>query len=534
MSVRQHRFSNLHRGDGNRQFVFVDGDSDGAARVFLPRGHYRSGDWTGPNRAADLLAYRVADSVGEVNLPEFLAGIRAVHDNGTEQNPIDLVLVKIAPEAILITTADRGQAVIERRRHEDGRWFYRYTPVRNVAPAADGRVAFDAVEQPVVDPLKLLARVRPGFLAQFHDEQTWLYVTATSDYPDAVVTLTRHMLWQESIIDQEQEYAPDLVVTARYGWLFGAQNTPGTTHGYPLAESVRATWYISGPNVRRGARVQAPCRLADLTPTLLALTGTEYDVAELDGRPLANIYETPAAGPPAEQDLVQASARESTGVRERARYWREVDLRAWRPLEYTPVDPYANIPRSINDPSSGWDLNNIAYNAMTVSDWSVFRLFDDMASAVTPGQTHMNQRVEKFDREAPQNARKPWMGTGLQALNIPGTAIADYSMYSTGNLVRIDQTVDWLQDRGARVKRGVSEKVRNRPPSGPPLINQGIDTLQDGFWDVYRFGQRVAAEVLDEVILNGIENQVDGAINSQRDVPAEVIVSEPDVPAARP
>jgi hypothetical protein len=236
MSVRQHRFSNVHRGDGNRQFVFVDGDSDGAARVFLPRGHYRSGDWTGPNRAADLLAYRVADSVGEVNLPEFLAGIRAVHDNGTEQNPIDLVLVKIAPEAILITTADRGQAVIERRRHEDGRWFYRYTPVRNVAPAADGRVAFDAVEQPVVDPLKLLARVRPGFLAQFHDEQTWLYVTATSDYPDAVVTLTRHMLWQESIIDQEQEYAPDLVVTARYGWLFGAQNTPGTTHGYPLVE----------------------------------------------------------------------------------------------------------------------------------------------------------------------------------------------------------------------------------------------------------------------------------------------------------
>src|SRR4029453_2590107 len=90
---------------------------------------------------------------------------------------------------------------------------------------------------------------------------------------------------------QEHEYAPDLVVTARHGWLFATQNTPGTTHGYPLAESVRATWYVSGPNIRRGARAEAPCRLADLTPTILELTATDFDPQRLDGRALRNIYE---------------------------------------------------------------------------------------------------------------------------------------------------------------------------------------------------------------------------------------------------
>jgi arylsulfatase A-like enzyme len=99
------------------------------------------------------------------------------------------------------------------------------------------------------------------------------------------------MLWQEAIKIQEQEYAPDLVVTARHGWLFSTQNTPGTTHGYPLAESVRATWYVSGPNIRRCARAEAPCRLADLTPTILELTETDYDPAKVDGRALRNIYD---------------------------------------------------------------------------------------------------------------------------------------------------------------------------------------------------------------------------------------------------
>ena len=555
LSVRQHRFQNLHPEDGDRRFVFIDGDSDGAARVYLPRGGYTTGDWSGPNRAADLLAYHLAPAAPAVNLPEYLARLEARHDDGTRQMPIDLVLTKLSPTSILITTADRGQAVIERRRHAgDGRWLLRYTPIDRAQPTAQGQVAFAPHPSPTADPLGLLERVPLQFLQRFHDEQTWLYVTATSRYPDAVVTLTRHMLWQDNIAPQEQEFAPDLVLTARHGWLFGTQNTPGTTHGYPLAESVRASFFVSGPNIRRGARVPTPCRLADLTPTLLALTGTEYDIEELDGRPLMTLFETPpdpgASDPstlnpalPSPPELVSRVAGESLppapaalertplAPRSRPRFWSDVDLQAWQALQYTPVEHYEGLPASINDPAQAWDLNNVAYNLMTIGDWSVFRLADDLGSALVPGQTRITTTVERLDRESPNTLPRPWMGTGVQALNIPGVALSDYSMTSSGNLVRADSALNWIQERSQRMQRGVAQSLDRSSLPVLPQLNRGIDQLQTGFWEVYRFGQRTAAELLDEVVLNGVENQVDAALNLGRRIPAEVPVSDDSVEA---
>lgn len=525
LSVKQHRYANWHKGDGLRQFAFIDGDSDGAARIFLPRKHYCSGDWTGPSCPADLLAYRIAPHLAPINLPLTLASAQAVNDGGEVQPPIDLVLMKLTDDSILITTCDRGQAVIERRRTESGSWVYRYSPVENLGRTADGDVSFEPILDPRIDPLGIVPRVRRGFLQSFHDEQTWLWVTAGSEYPDGVVTLTRHLMWQENIMAQEMEYAPDLVVTARHGWLFGTENTPGTTHGYPLADAVRATWYIAGPNIRQGARVDAPCRLVDLTPTILSLTGTAHDPRRFDGRALRNIFETEPAGvasiskvshvPPAERDVV-----------ERPVYWRDVDLEAWQPLHYSPSAKFTNIPWSINNPNSGWDLNNIAYNALTIGDWSVFRLVDDVLSPVTPGRTKINQTVEKADRRV-AHTRRPWLGEGVQALNIPGVALADYSPTSTGNLKRMDSALDWVQERGTRLDSKLSTKTNHRTVLGAPVTNALIDGVQYSFWEVYRFTQRIVAEVLDETILNGVENGVDATVNSLRSTPAEVIVEAP-------
>ena len=64
-------------------------------------------------------------------------------------------------------------------------------------------------------------------------------MTAPGKYPDCVVALSRHMLWSDSLDEQEREHAPDLVVTARPGWCFGTEATPGTTHGYPFSDSMR-------------------------------------------------------------------------------------------------------------------------------------------------------------------------------------------------------------------------------------------------------------------------------------------------------
>lgn len=529
MSVRQHRTGNWHKGDGTRQFVFIDGDSDGAARIFLPRGQYTSNDWSGPNRAADLLAYRLAPHLEPVNLPATLANARAIHDNGQEQHPVDLVLMKTGENSILISTCDRGDAVIERYRDETGHWQYRYTPVTGVLPATDGGIVWTPVADPETDPLGLVQRVRRSFLKQFHDELTWLNVTAGSDYPDCVVTLTRHMLWQEGLRVQEREYAPDLVITARHGWLFSNQNTPGTTHGYPLAESVRATFYVSGPNIRAGARVQAPCRLADLTPTILELTGTPFDPNQFDGRPLRNIYQTEEPRVVAKRDkaathtTVDYEDDSDPKIFERPMYWRDFDLRAWRPLVYTPIEVYGQMPFSMNNPGNGWDLNNVAYNVMSIGDWSVFRLVDDLLSPLTPGRTKVNPTIEKVDRRVGHNRRK-WVGDGVQALNVPEVTLSDYSFTSIGNLKRVDKTVDWLQERGTRLDNKIATKTRHRTVLGAPATNTVIDTVQGSIWEVYRLSQRIIIKVLDEIVLNGIENSVDSSVNAFRMTPAEVTV----------
>jgi hypothetical protein len=281
---------------------------------------------------------------------------------------------------------------------------------------------------------------------------------------------------------------------------------------------------VSGPNIRRGARVQAPCRLADLTPTILELTGTNFDPEKFDGRPLRNIYETPDApvvrqGADNPHRTVDYDDDTDPKVFERPMYWRDFDLRAWRPLIYTPIEVYGHAPISINDPNNGWDLNNIAYDAMAIGDWSVFRLVDDLLSPLTPGRTKVDRTIQRAERRVSHN-RHSWVGDGVQALNVPEVSLSDYSFTSVGNLRR----VDWLQERGTRLDDKLAAKTRHRTVIGAPVANTVIDTVQGSAWELYKFAQRVMVVVLDEVVLNGIENGVDATINTFRKTPAEVIV----------
>src|SRR5262249_62157558 len=133
------------------------------ARIFLPRGSYRSGSWDGANSAAELLAYRVADHLPPINLPQTLASATAIHDDGSSGTPIDLVLMKLDEESILITTCDRGQAAIQRRQNDIGRWEYRYMPVEGTSISAGGQVACREAAHSRADPLGLLNRVPSSF-----------------------------------------------------------------------------------------------------------------------------------------------------------------------------------------------------------------------------------------------------------------------------------------------------------------------------------------------------------------------------------
>jgi hypothetical protein len=204
-------------------------------------------------------------------------------------------------------------------------------------------------------------------------------------------------------------------------------------------------------------------------------------------------------------------------------YWHDVDLRAWRPLSYSPSPLYEHRPLSINQPASGFDLNNIAYNAISIGDWSLFRLMDDVLSPLTPGQTRIEPTIDALDRRA-AHARKRWIGDGVNALNVPEVSLSDYSPTSVGNIKRVDQAVDWLQERGARLDDKFSPRPRRRQEAGEPQRRSNVDSVQSGFWETYRWIQRLGMRAVDEVLLNGIENGVDSTVNSLRTTPAETIV----------
>ncbi len=510
LSVRQHRTWNKHPEDTGREFVFIDGDSDGAARIFLPRGSYYSCDWQAPSRPGQLLAYKIAPHLPPVNLIDSLLRVKAVHGTGYEEHPVDLAMIRLTDSSILISTIDRGQAVIDRQRRGDGQWWYRYTVVENVAPTADCEVYYTPVENPAKDPLGLLDFYSAEQLAEYYDERTWLKMTASLRYPDSVVALTRHMLWQKNLAYREQEYAPDIVVTARPGWYFGTKPTPGTTHGYPLADAMRATMFVSGPNIRRGAKIEEPARLTDLTPTILEMTGTPYVASEMDGRAMRAIYEpwepTPSEAVPAEETLT-------------AVFWEDVDLNAWHPLYYGERALYPHRPASINRPFSRLDLNNIAYNVLTTMDINLWRVADALLCPITKDPRAVSDFLDRTDRHL-RDHYEEWFAQAVAVMDVPGLAIYDYNLTSVGNLKRADRAIDWVQERN----KNVHERLAGGTMQGPvhDLLHGAVDGTQLGFWEIYRFSQRLLVQVLDETVLNSLENGVDRTINHFDRLPSEV------------
>ncbi len=593
LSVRQHRESAQHTGDGSQQFVFVDGDSDGAARLFFPKGHYRSGDWSGPSRPADMLAYRIADHLPPVNLVHMITHAEFKHANGQEpeppfviadfglrisdakssqsairnpqsaipkKSPIDLVLMKLTDSSLLVASAERGWAVIERQPMAGTstgaiRWQLRYSVVSNVTPTADGRVSYNTVEHPLHDPLGLSHLVDPEFLREFHNEREWLEAQTHSQYPDSVVALSRHMLWQDNLQPQEADAAPDLVITARPGWYFGNDSSPGTMHGYPLADAMRACWFVSGPNIRRGARIDSPCRLVDLTPTLLNMVGSKANMDQFDGQPIRTIYESESSrapvssvashphadGLPFSRGLFPRQTARSLSPTETAKlgptgditltsgqvlkavYWDSVDLKAWQPVSYEPVPEYPHQPLTINHPASPFDLNNVTYNVLLFTELSIFRILDDVISPLSFGRHPIMSAADQVDL-ALRHSHNEWISESANVFDLTNANLSDYQFASQTNLRRMDAAVDYVQRREQSLEEEIANATGQHHLPGSKLVHGTIDMTQYGFWSVYGFGQRLFMQVLDETLIQGIENSTDRALNAAHPMPAEVIV----------
>jgi arylsulfatase A-like enzyme len=164
---------------------------------------------------------------------------------------------------------------------------------------------------------------------------------------------------------------------------------------------MRMTWMVSGPNVRRGAVIDRPCRGVDLLPTILEMAGVPFVPDEMDGRPLRQIYVPPAslpvtmtswqddAGIPPQvpnaltpalsQQEKEYAAAPDLDVAWQPVFWHDVDLGAWQPLsnQFRPEYPQDWI--EVHRFDNPWDLHNLLLDVASISDWEVLRLGDRFA-----------------------------------------------------------------------------------------------------------------------------------------------------------
>lgn len=502
MSIHQHQLSNHHPGD--KHFVFVDGLSDGTTRIYLPRGDYTSGNWTESQRPADLLAYQVADHLPPVNLLETLANATATTAD-RPIHPVDLILVRNDSETLLIVTRDRGAAVVSRRRTPGGDCDFSYRVVQDLAPAKDGTIAYQLTRVPHVDPLGLLKNFRPELLAAYVDETTWLHRTLDTPYPDSVVSLARSVLWHPNIDKRAANVAPDVILTAQSGWFFGREPTPGTMHGYPTQASMRATWFLSGPGIRRASRLKTPCRLTDLTPTILdLLQRTPVDV-HFDGRPLRGYREQEAHHSIATRPLP----------------WDEVLLTDWSSLDYAPRAVDSDVPRTVNRPDSPTDLNTVIFNLASIPNWSPLRILDDVL-----GLGHGESVTRAIERS--ESMAKGSVHTSLSdasgVANISDIAVSDYSPTSVGNLYRIDRLIDWAQRPTQYDTSSANSNTSTDTALPLSALHLGIDRLQDIARSLVALGFRWTVQILDDQLATSLEYAADRVLNVNRHVPAERVI----------
>lgn len=304
-------------GVPSERFAYLadGGGGTGYLGLFLPFGGRDSGDWSRRNALRELLAYRCDPAQEALDLPATLMRQHAdparYRTDLAGDRPIAMVLAKIDEANYLIYKSRECQALVTLRRGATARQNeVRYLPVRNYRFNALAN-KYDYDENAAEDPLgyRTDAGLAPGgsgieaFFGAFHGEEQWLAATARTRYPDAPVLMGHHLFNAPTLAPEVRSGDPDLVLVPNPGWFFvehpmdygplesGSQHFGGTSHGYPDADAMRVPLFFSGHGIRKGAVLDAPHTLADLTPTLLWLFGKPVESYGLDGRPITEILE---------------------------------------------------------------------------------------------------------------------------------------------------------------------------------------------------------------------------------------------------
>lgn len=280
-------------------------DSDGVMGIFLPQRHVDSGDLSAPNTFAELADYGLADG-SRLNALELFAEYTAQGRwplNDIDHRPVDFAVAMVDEDTVLVHKTAECQALIHARRNMDGILEFKYEPVRKFSVFLPIQHITDN------DPLGYLTN--PSFLkrignlqdwlAGYHTGSEWLKVTCDTKYPACIDALNLFFRWDGPKDKKSPTPSqPDILLFANKGWIFEPElflddryhRSMGTRHGMAFREATHICLFVSGPGIRKGAVVDEPHRILDIMPTVLEMMGKNSADANMDGRPIREIWES--------------------------------------------------------------------------------------------------------------------------------------------------------------------------------------------------------------------------------------------------
>ncbi len=443
-----------HIDKPKEDFMAVANMGYGVAAVYLPYKSKYSRNWSKVNSFYDLTHYEIYPGIRPVNILDMILHVNLSHKNKfpnvVSNHPVDLVIVRVAPDTVYVKNSKGQEALIERRPSASGgkgkRDFeYRYHIITGFEQDAQGNNTYKEAPEGAEDPFGYFTS--PGFVMyvkdsakwckEFHSSREWLEATKETEYPDAVVAMAHFASWDSSIKNLEDRYAPDFAVTPKKGWSFQTDSRLASDHGYPLYESMRIPILITGPTIKKGVILTEPHRIVDILPTVLTVAGASYDPDQIDGRAITGIYEGVGEIKPHEE-LVG--------------FYIDSGL----PMEYEmPVEEMGYTGHNIDN---AYDTHFLLADVASIFDLKATRMPDDILDLLIPGAPvrPLNtgfDLVEDAYYAIPDNVFTKRFAQLLGALRIRQFNVSDGvsmlvfgNFFTEENFYRSMLLIDWTQD----------------------------------------------------------------------------------------
>ncbi|OQW49397.1 MAG: hypothetical protein A4S09_11965 [Proteobacteria bacterium SG_bin7] len=211
--------------------------------------------------------------------------------------------LKAENDLLLVYHSEQNQALILQKINPANNVLeYRYIPIKMFQQDSNGKISFSLNESN--DPFGYLRspwvdRAANGnfiddrtWLGNFHSAREWAARYSQTAYPNAVFATYRTFYFRNEGLQVSDSERFDIMLNPKYGHIFTVENDDlETQHGMFQRESVRNTFMIRGPKIRKGYNHFEPVFSVDVLPTVLRASGRPQDgPMSFDGEVIDSVF----------------------------------------------------------------------------------------------------------------------------------------------------------------------------------------------------------------------------------------------------